>query len=121
MDGRGFSLPKWLVFLVSASITSVFFINFCNLVFQCGCHSLWAGAADHCNIHHGPRQCPWCKLSTPGQVGVWLTMVIPQGLLSFCRTSWPWPWRLLLTLAAFPAAGTVTALITGTLAGYWNH
>ena len=38
----------------AAAFTSVFFIDFCNLVYQCGCRSLWAGADAACNIHtHG--------------------------------------------------------------------
>jgi hypothetical protein len=121
MDGRGYSLPKWLIFLVAAAATCILFINFCNFVFGCGCTWLWAGAADHCNIHHhGPRQCPWCRYSTAGQLGVWLGMVIPQAIVSFWPARWRWPLRLSLALAAFPAAGTLIALITGTIAGYWN-
>ena len=54
------------IFLIAAAVTSIFFINFCATVFQCGCQSLWGAAAKMCNIHHarmhGGKGCPWCTL-----------------------------------------------------------
>jgi len=41
-----------LIFALSAGVTSLFFINVCATVFHCGCHSLWAGQADMCNIQN---------------------------------------------------------------------
>ena len=41
-------MSKWVsfgIFLVAAAVTSLFFINFCATVFQCGCQSLWGAAA----------------------------------------------------------------------------
>ncbi|MCS7023444.1 MAG: hypothetical protein NZV14_01485 [Bryobacteraceae bacterium] len=114
-------MPKLLIFLLAATTTSVFFINFCNFVFDCGCTWLWAGAAEHCNIHHrAAKACPWCKLSFPGQLGVWLTMVVPQAWISFWPFQWSWFFRLAVALAAFPLAGSVTALFTGIWTGYWK-
>jgi hypothetical protein len=99
-------------------VTSAFFINFCALVSQCGCHSLWAGADALCNVHHpGMRHCPWC-----GHNPAWayLAMVVPQGLISFS----PWPRsasaRLASALAAFPVFGGIAAAIYGVASGYWK-
>lgn len=116
-------MTKWHkigIFVVAVTVTCVLFVNFCNLVFQCGCTYLWAGGGAHCNIHHGPKHCPWCVVGYPGQAAIWLSMVIPQGWLSFRTAAWRWPLRLLLALAAFPAIGAVAALMTGLYQGYWR-
>src|SRR5689334_23924999 len=42
---------RGISFGVAAAITSVFFINFCATVFQCGCAALWSGGDAHCNVH----------------------------------------------------------------------
>ena len=115
-------MPYWkraAVFAVAAAVTCVFFINFCNLVYQCGCTWLWAGAADHCNIHSGPKHCPWCEIGTAGQLLVWLSMVIPQGVIAFA-TQLRFAQRLGAAILAFPGFGLITALVVGLWRGYWN-
>ncbi|MBK9169273.1 MAG: hypothetical protein IPM24_17675 [Bryobacterales bacterium] len=105
------------VFLAAAAFASVFFINYCDWVFDCGCQSLWAGAADHCNIHSGPRYCPWCARNpAPAYLGI----VIPQALIAFRRGPWSWYTRLAAALAAFPVCGGIAALIYGWTTGYWS-
>lgn len=109
-----------LLFLAGAAVTSAFFLNLCDWIFECGCRSLWAGAADHCNIHTpGARHCPWCAIPTAGQGAVYLAVLAPQAWWSFF-SRWGWIWRLGLTLASFPAVGWALGLALGYWQGYWE-
>jgi hypothetical protein len=108
---------KLLIFLASAGVTCVFFINFCALVFACGCRFLWAGADRACNIHTaGVHHCPWCAHNPSA---AFLAMVVPQALISFRPAAWSWWMRLALALAAFPVFGGIAAAIYGVASGYW--
>ncbi len=109
-----------LICAIAVTITCLLFINFCNLVYQCGCTWLWAGAADHCNIHTGPKHCPWCAIGTKGQLSVWLSMVIPQGLIAF-GSRLPFLPRLAAAISAFPVMGLLAALLVGWRHGYWGQ
>jgi hypothetical protein len=61
-------ISRFSPFAISFTLTSLFFINLCNLIFRCGCRSLWAGAAVACNIHAQQRHhCPWCSHGTGGR------------------------------------------------------
>jgi len=107
-----------LIFILSATVTSVFFINFCAFVFQCGCHSLWAGAAAMCNIHReGVHHCPWCAHNP---AFAYAAMIVPQALISFWPARCSWKTRLVGALAAFPVFGGIAAIIYGTSSGYWK-
>ena len=109
---------KILIFAAAAAVSSVFFINFCAMLFQCGCHSLWAGADAACNIHRaGGRHCPWCAQSP-----VWAAVAVfgSQAAASFWPGEWRWGLRLAAAVAAFPLAGGIAAAIQGYLTGYWN-
>jgi len=109
---------KGLIFLLSATVTSVFFINFCALMFQCGCHSLWAGADAMCNVHReGVHHCPWCAHNP---AFAYLAMIVPQGLISFWPSRFSWKARLAGALTAFPAFGAIAAFIYGSASGYWK-
>jgi len=111
------------IFLVSAVVTSVFFINFCATVFQCGCQSLWGEADRYCNIHarHG-KHCPWCVFGYAGYAFVYGSMLVCQAIPAFwaVRWGWSWPVRLAASVAAFPASGLVLAYALGTYTGYWD-
>jgi hypothetical protein len=110
-------IQKTLIFLASAAVSSAFFIDFCALVFACGCHSLWAGADRACNIHlAGVHHCPWCAHNP---VFAFAAMVGPQALISFRPAAWSWWKRLALALAAFPIFGGIAAVIYGVASGYW--
>ena len=109
-----------LIFAAAATVTSVFFINFCAAIFRCGCASLWSGADAHCNIHMaGSRHCPWCMYGSVASVIPWALIVAAQAAISF----WPHPMhagvRLVSALAAFPVTGTVVAIAYGISTGYW--
>jgi hypothetical protein len=109
------------VFAVAAIVTSIFFIDFCALVYQCGCRSLWAGADAQCNIHHaGVRHCPWCAIGLAGSVGIWAVIVAAQAGVAFWERNVPLIARAVLALATFPVVGGLLALATGVAMGYWN-
>lgn len=109
---------KSLIFLTSAALTSVFFINFCSLVFQCGCHSLWSGADASCNIHRaGVHHCPWCAHNP---APAYLAMILPQALISFWPAALPWTARLAAAAIAFPVFGGLAAMVYGLASGYWG-
>src|SRR5216684_7843467 len=106
MIGRG------VLFLGSASITWVFLINLCHLIYQCGCTWMWSGAAQHCNIHDAEsRHCPWCSIGDFGFYSIAASIIVLQGVIALG----PGPWRLsvraLGSLAAFPILGSVIGVV----------
>lgn len=118
------TLVSMAVFGVALSITSLFFINFCATVFQCGCQSLWGAADKYCNIHaahshHGVKGCPWCSFGYGGYALVFGSIATAQLLASFIPR-WNWPVRLTLAVAVFPAVGGLLALVLGLYTGYWS-
>jgi hypothetical protein len=107
--------------LLAAAVTSVFFLDFCNLVYSCGCRSWWAGADTHCNIHHADaRHCPLCVIGIAGSGAVWAVIVAAQALVAL-RWGGGWAARVAVTLAAFPAVGGVIAVALGFAQGYWTN
>ena len=115
-----FLLPRLACLGVAVAITQVFFIQYCDLLFDCGCRALWAGAAEYCNIHQAsPPHCPWCLHD--GSFGQWAF-----GLVSFTQAVIAiWPGRLgmlraVSVLLAFPVVGAVAGLAMGIATGYWN-
>ena len=110
------------IFAVSAAVTCLFLVDFCNAVYRCGCRSLWAGGAAHCNIHMAAgRHCPWCSIGTAGFfLAALFPILVAQWALSSHPRRWPWLLRLLAALLAFPLTGTLAALLTGWLTGYWT-
>ena len=111
-------------FLISFAVTSVFFLNFCNWIFGCGCRALWAGADALCNIHaqHG-RHCPWCSHGYAGYA-IEMTLITGPQLAVALATSnsprWGWLQRTAVCVALFPAAGAATALLLGWIDKYWS-
>jgi hypothetical protein len=109
------------IFLAGAGIASVLFINFCNLIYQCGCQSLWAGAAEHCNIHNPQsRHCPWCSIGPAGFYTVYGVVIGTQAIAAYGWPSLAAGYRMLVTLAAFPATASVLAVGLGLWTGYWS-
>jgi len=113
-------VTKLAILGFASTLTAVFIINLCAIVFQCGCASLWNGAAAHCNIHMtAGRHCPWC---TNGSFGYKLALgviIAAQLAVSFWPHSMRTRTRLAAALLAFPALGVVIAVFYGIAAGYW--
>lgn len=106
---------------VAVAVTTVFFIDFCNAVYRCGCDHLWAGAADTCNVHLADsRHCPWCSLPQPLVSGVYFGIILPQIAAAFRPSRRHWGRRLGLSLLLFPAIFGVESLVAGLATGYWN-
>jgi hypothetical protein len=111
---------RLLPFAISFVVTCVFFIDVCNWIFDCGCHSLWAGADAMCNVHlAGARHCPFCSRGVLGYAVVMTAVSAPQFAVSFwargSRTT-----RALLCLVLFPAAMIAAGLLAGAYDGYWS-
>jgi hypothetical protein len=105
----------------AAAFTSVFFIDLCNLIFQCGCDHLWAAMDSHCNIHSaGARHCPFCSSGVLGYTVYYGGIVSVQLVLGFFPQRWHWTKRLAAALAAFPVLGLMEGLIVGWSSGYWS-
>jgi hypothetical protein len=102
---------KAFAFAVALALSGVFFIDVCALVFGCGCHSLWAGAAIACDVHNPePPHCPWCAHLSAGAVA-FLAPALAQGFLLFGPGRAGVGLRFLLALAVFPViAGLVGGL-----------
>jgi hypothetical protein len=108
------------IFAAASGITFTFFLNFCNWVYRCGCQSLWAGAAEHCNMHHATgRHCPFCVHGTSAYYFVLAWILIPQFILSWCPIHWGWVFRLMAALLLFPVTGLLAAASFGWWDGYW--
>jgi hypothetical protein len=107
-------------FLISFSVTSALFLNFCAWIFGCGCRALWAGADAACNIHatHG-KHCPWCSHGYAGYAIIMTLICAPQLAVSM-YTRGSWALRTAICVALFPAAGAATALLYGWLDKYWS-
>lgn len=109
-------------FAAAATVTSVFFIDFCAAVFRCGCVSLWRGAQAHCNIHTpGAHHCPWCAHGMAASVIPWALIVAAQAAVCFLLPR-PMPslLRLASAVAMFPIAGAIVAAVYGLAIGYWK-
>lgn len=107
-------------FLLAAAASSVLLLDFCDLVYACGCEALWRGAAEQCNIHHaeGPH-CPWCSFGVLGGAFVWGSIVVAQAVITLSPGDWRPGRRLTLALLAMPVLGLLNALAFGWATGYW--
>jgi hypothetical protein len=112
-------LGKALLFGAAAGFTGIYFINWCHMVYQCGCTFLWAGYADHCNIHNAaPPHCPWCAHADFATIA-FVSTIGAQAFVSF----WPGPlkWlRVIAALAASPVTAAITGWLIGMYVGYWS-
>ena len=105
----------------SIAVTCVFFINLCNLIYQCGCRSLWDGADRACNVHlAGVKHCPFCSYGAAGYAGVLALVLIPQLLVSWWPSRWDWRIRLMTALLVFPVMTAAVAVVLGIASGYWS-
>jgi hypothetical protein len=105
---------------IVSALSALFFIDLCDLIFDCNCRSLWAGAADHCNVHDpSTRDCPWC---TSGAWGVYVPMgviVAGQALALLWPGRLALRWRIALAVGAFFLLGGAGGVAFGLAKGYW--
>ena len=110
---------RLLPFGVSFVLTCVFFIDICDLIFDCGCQSLWAGADAMCNVHlANSRHCPFCSRGVPGYAVVMTAVTLPQFAVSMWA-SWTWRKRVVVCVLLVPVAMAAVGLGLGTYDGYW--
>ena len=115
--------PLWkraAVFGLAATITGLLLIDFCGWIYGCGCQSIWKSLDKYCNIHHGPKHCPWC---THGGIGFLISAVFvmgTQGLVAFKGFGLSLLMRFILCMTAFPTIGGIVAWIVGSFQGYWS-
>jgi len=109
-------------FLLAATVTGVFFVNGCAVVFQCGCRSLWDGVAAFCNIHNavGPH-CPWCEHPLAGGGIAFGAALAAQWMCCNFPKRAGFVTRFLLALAAFPLVSGLVALVQGLIWGYGSR
>ncbi len=113
------TLYKLLLLAAAATFTGVFFINWCHLVYDCGCTFMWAGAADHCNIQTaGPPDCPWCARADLAGIAFFAT-IGAQAAVSLWPGGVGWK-RILAAFVASPAVAGATGLVIGLQTGYWG-
>jgi hypothetical protein len=102
--------PRVLLVLV----TGLSFYPLCGAFFRCGCASLGAGAADHCNVHarEGPH-CPWCDRPALGAVGLGVTLAGQAAAFSVSRRRGATPTAgLLAAILALPLAALLAGALT---------
>lgn len=112
---------RWLLFGLAFGLTATFAIQFCGLLFGCGCGPLWAQAATHCNIHqHGAKHCPWCVQGGWGFVVSMVPVFTTQAWTAFTRRPFGLFLRAALSLLAVPVVGGILGALVATYQGYWN-
>ena len=112
-------IGRGLLFAVAASVAAVFFIDYCHLVYDCGCVSLWAGGAAHCNIQTpGPPDCPVCAHGGLAS-GALVSAVAVQAAVLFVPGKPGTLRRAGLALLAFPVVVGAVGLVAGIALGYW--
>ena len=105
---------------VCAGISALFIIDYCDLLFDCGCRSLWAGAAEHCNIHDPTtRDCPWCAAGLWGVLLPLGGVIAGQAVVLLAPGRLALRWRIAAALAAALVIGGGFGLGFGLAAGYW--
>jgi len=117
--------PPWVISLAvslfAGAVSSVFFIDLCNLIFRCGCDHLWGAQAATCNIHNPTgRHCPWCSIGIAGYSILFGGIMVVQFVLGFFPRHWHWTRRLAAALAAFPVIAALEGVLLGITTGYWN-
>lgn len=109
--------------LSPAFLSAILFIatllNLCDLIFQCGCHSWFTGAASHCNIHQlNSRHCPWCTMPQPVFWSTIALITVAQTLAA--RTRHHPLTQFAVAQATAYALVAVWAIVLGWLTGYWT-
>ena len=110
---------KVVGFLLMAGFSLLFFLNLCDLLFQCGCRSWWDGADRFCNIHMAEAvHCPWCSFGWWGSILPRAAIVFVQAGLAFAPSRLSWHSRLILGLVCFPVVGAILGLLFAVISDY---
>lgn len=118
---------RLLVFAVAAGTASLLFLDLCDLFYDCGCVSLWAGGAAHCNIQTpGPPDCPYCAHPRVAYGALFGTIAV-QGAVVFLPARKGSPGsgargllrRTIGALLAIPVVVGAVAGVLGLFTGYW--
>jgi hypothetical protein len=112
-------LRKILIFSFAAGAAYIFYINLCDIMFHCGCHSMWSGGAAVCNVWmENMAHCPFCSHGNWGslypRLAIWTgqaAVVFPSWRLSDRN-------RLLLSLAVFLVVIGIIGLFFAIYSGY---
>ena len=112
---------RFLAFALAAGIASLFFIDLCDLVFDCGCRSLWNGAAEACNVHQqaGPH-CPWCAYPYRAGGTAFGSVLLAQAVVSFRPKRLGLGSRLLAALALSAVVAAAIGMLQAIILGYWR-
>lgn len=106
------------------AVSSIFFLDVCGLVFDCGCRSLWAGASSACNIHdpspEGGPHCPWCAHPLTAGAVAFLAAASVQALFLLGPGRLGVPSRFFLALLSFPITAGFIGAVQGLLWDYWG-
>lgn len=119
---------RLVVFAAAAGAASLLFLDFCDLFYDCGCVSLWAGGAAHCNIQTpGPPDCPYCAHPRVAYGALFGTIVV-QGFVAFRPGRGDGSGgrgrgllaRLVGSFLAIPLVIGAVAGVLGLVTGYWG-
>jgi hypothetical protein len=106
-------------FAVSFTVTCLLFIDVCNVIFGCGCRSLWSGADAMCNVHLPVApHCPFCSRGIAGYAAIMTLVAVPQLAVS-TWSRWSQTARIIVCLLLFPAGMFAVGVVAGVYDGYW--
>lgn len=112
------ALGTHVAFGLAFAVMAVLFTDWCAVVFECGCRSIWNGAAEFCNIHAAaPPHCPWCAHPLLGGATAFFAALGGQWLAVY-RVRAAAVVRLALALAAFPLLSGLAAWVQSWVWGY---
>ena len=111
-------MSRIIAVIVTLVVGAWSFLPICDLHFDCGCVSLWAGAADHCDIHvPGPPDCPWCHHPWMGYAAMLIATMAGLGGIVLSRKSTRWLVPMIAGLLGFHAALVLLGLLTSLMRG----
>ena len=96
-------------------------MNLCDLIFDCGCVSVWNGSTATCNVHNaaGPH-CPWCSHPFTAGASAFLAVLAAQAWIALGPLPVEIGTRLVAAILAFPVLAGAMGWLHGTWYGYWG-
>lgn len=109
----------WILVAAAWGVSLALIYNVCHLLFRCGCTYVWAGAADHCNIHvPNVPHCPWCSHGLGAFAGGLVPLLGVEALALVRLRRRPVGIRLLAAVIGFFAVAALSALAWALVDGY---